>query len=89
MTATYRRTAATMSTDVGDDVVALQAERGFAFGMEEVTASVWRLLEQPRNLDSLVGALTTEYDVEESQCREDVGALLDRMEAEGLVEQVQ
>jgi hypothetical protein len=89
MTATYRRTAATMSTDVGDDVVALQAERGFAYGMEEVTASVWRLLEQPRNLDSLVGALTDEYDVEEAQCRDDVGALLDRMEAEGLVEQVQ
>ncbi len=54
MSAIYRRTAATMSTEVGDDVVALQAERGFAYGMEEVTATVWRLLEQPRDLNALV-----------------------------------
>ena len=89
MSATYRRTAATMSTDVGNDVVALQAERGFAYGMEDVTASVWRLLEQPRDLDALVADLTAEYEVEEAQCRDEVGALLERMAAEGLVEQVQ
>lgn len=89
MTATFRRTAATMSTEVGDDVVALQAERGFAYGMEYVTASVWKLLEQPRDLDSLVVALIAEYDVEEGQCRSEVDALLDRMETEGLVEKVQ
>lgn len=88
MTATFRRTAATMSTEVGDDVVALQAERGFAYGMEDVTASVWKLLEQPRDLESLVGALTAEYDVDEGQCRTEVGALLDQMAAEGLVEQL-
>ena len=89
MTATFRRTAATMSTEVGDDVVALQAERGFAYGMEDVTASVWKPLEQPRDLDSLVGALMAEYDVDEGQCRTEVGALLDQMAAGGLVEQVQ
>ncbi|WP_426267485.1 PqqD family protein [Sphingomonas sp. LHG3443-2] len=89
MSATYRRTAATMSTEVGDDVVALQADRGFAYGMEQVTASVWKLLEQPRDLDALVGALTAEYEVDEDECRHEVGALLERMTAEGLVEQVQ
>lgn len=89
MSATFRRTAATMSTEVGDDVVALQAERGFAFGMEEVTASVWKLLEQPRDLDALVAALTAEYDVDGGECRADVGALLEWMTAEGLVEEVQ
>lgn len=89
MSATYRRTTATMSTEVGDDVVALQAERGFAYGMEEVTAAVWKLLEQPRDLDSLVAALTAEYDVAEGQCRSEVAALLDRMVAEELVEEVE
>ena len=89
MSATYGRTSATMSTGVGDDVVAPQAERGFAFGMEEVTASVWKLLKQPRDLDGLVAGLTAEHEVDESQCREEVGALLERMTAEGLMEQVQ
>ena len=87
MSVTYRRTAATMSADVGNDVVALQAERGYAFGMEEVTAAVWRLLEQPRDLDEIVAALTSEYDVEESQCRAEIVDLLAQMTVEGLVEQ--
>lgn len=86
MTATYRRTAATMSTEVGDDVVALQAERGYAYGMEEVTAEVWRLLDTPRDLDSIVARLTQTYDVEEQRCRAEIGALLDQLTAEGLVE---
>ena len=88
MTVTFRRTGATMSTEVGNDVVALQAERGFAYGMEEVTAAVWKLLDQPRDLDEIVASLTADYDVGEEQCRAEVGALLDRMAGEGLVEQV-
>jgi hypothetical protein len=88
MSVTFRRTTATMSTEVGNDVVALQAERGFAYGMEEVTADVWKLLEQPRDLDSIVARPSADYEVEESQCRSEVGALLERMTAEGLVEQV-
>ncbi|NJC06120.1 hypothetical protein GGQ97_001913 [Sphingomonas kaistensis] len=88
MSATYRRTAATMSTDVGDDVVALQADRGFAYGMEEVTATVWRLLEEPRGIDDLVARLTSEYEVDDAQCRAEVVALLEQMTSEGLVEEV-
>lgn len=88
MSVTFRRTPTTMSTDVGDDVVALQAERGFAYGMEEVTAAVWKLLDEPRDLDTIVARLTAQYAVDDEQCRAEVGALLDRMTSEGLVEEV-
>jgi hypothetical protein len=88
MSVAFRRTPATMSTEVGDDVVALQAERGFAYGMEEVTAAVWKLLEEPRDLDTIVTHLMAEYEVDEDQCRADTGALLERMTSEGLVEEV-
>lgn len=89
MSTIYRRTAATMSAEVGHDVVALQAERGMAFGMEAVTAAVWRLLEQPRDLQFLVAALTEEYEVDPEECRAEVAYLLFQMTAEGLVEQEQ
>nr|WP_314445210.1 PqqD family protein [uncultured Sphingomonas sp.] len=88
MSATYRRTEATMSTEVGEDVVALQADRGFAYGMEAVTASVWKLLDEPRGVDAIVASLTAEYDIDEERCRAEIGALLDQMAAEGLVEEV-
>lgn len=89
MSLIYRRNAATMSAEVGEDVVALQADRGFAYGMEEVTAAVWRLLEQPRDLSSIVHALTQQYDVDPEECRTDIADLLSEMTAEGLVEQEQ
>jgi hypothetical protein len=89
MTATFRRTAATLSTEVGDDVVALQAERGFAYGMEEVTAELWRLLETPQNLDAIVARLTATYDVDIDRCRAEISTILGQLTAEGLVEKVQ
>ena len=82
----YRRTAATLFAEIDQDVVALQADRGFCFGMEEVTADVWRLLAEPRSVEELCAELMTLYDVAPDTCRADVEALLRQMEAEGLIE---
>lgn len=84
----YRRSPQALSAEVGDDIVALQAERGFAFGLEGVTAAVWQLLDQPRSEDEIVAALLADYDVAESQCRADVAELLGKMRDEGLIEDV-
>jgi hypothetical protein len=84
----YRRSADALSADVGEDVVALQAARGFAYGMEGVTASVWQKLSQPITLDALVEVLLDEYEVDEAQCRREVTALLEQLVAEQLVEEL-
>lgn len=78
-----------MSADVGDDVVALHVPRGFAYGMEGVTAAVWQLLEQTRSEGEIVAALMDAYDVEEAECRADTAELLRQMVDEGLVERVE
>lgn len=88
MTDRFRRSPQALSADVGDDVVALQAERGFAYGMEGVTAAVWQRLEQPTSLDEFVAALGEEYEVSAEQCRSEVAGLLDQLLAEGLIERV-
>ncbi|GAA4015609.1 hypothetical protein GCM10022280_12990 [Sphingomonas swuensis] len=84
----YQRSADALSADVGDDVVALQAVRGFAYGMEGVTAAVWQGLEQPATLAELVALLRESYDVDEELCRTEVAELLAQFIAEGLVEEV-
>lgn len=82
----YRRNSAVLSAEVDDDVVALQADRGFAYGMEQVTASVWRALQQPKSVDELVAILRNEFEVSETECRADLDELLDEMTREGLIE---
>lgn len=81
----FERNPAVMAADVGEDVVALLAERGACVGMEKVTADVWRLLEEPSNLHRLCAALTDQYEVDAQTCRDDLGELLAEMVRAGLI----
>ena len=73
-------------SEVGADIVALNISGGFAYGMEKVTADVWRLLEQPRDVDGICKALLEQYDVDPAVCRDDVSRLLEQLRSEGLIE---
>ena len=82
----YRRAADVLHSPVGDDVVALRVAGGRCFGMEDVTAEVWRQLDSPAGLDAICAALLDRYDVDPATCRAEVGQLLDQMVGAGLVE---
>jgi hypothetical protein len=82
----YKRSEKALVADVGDDIVALNIERGFTYGMTGVTAEVWQLLSQPRDLTNLCDELLNRYEVDAKTCREEVSQLLDEMTAEGLLE---
>lgn len=89
MTSTrYRHSPEALHADVGEDVVALQVQRGQCFGMEKVTADVWRLLDEELTLDEICERLISDYDVEPEICRADVAQLLDTMRNEGLIEAI-
>ena len=86
--ARYRRSRDALHADVGQDVVALQVNRGQCFGMEKVTADVWKLLEEELTLAEICDRLHQDYDVDEATCRTDVEKLLALLTEEGLVETV-
>jgi hypothetical protein len=83
--ALYRRHPDAMADHIGDDVVALQRQSGKAYGMQDVTAALWRWLDDPATLDMLVARATDAYDVEPGTARVEIAALLNRMEQAGLV----
>ncbi|WP_300974419.1 PqqD family protein [Sphingomonas sp. LHG3406-1] len=85
----FRHSPDALSADVGEDVVALQAVRGFAFGMEGVSASVWKLLDRARSISEIVADLLERFDVDPEECEADVAELLGQLEAEGLIEKVE
>lgn len=84
----YRRSPGALHAAVGDDVVALHVRNGRCFGMEHVSADVWRYLDPPAGLDEICSRLVKEYDVDPDTCRSDVEELLAIMQREGLVEAV-
>lgn len=82
----YQRSPSILFGEIGDDVVALSVSRGLCYGMENVTATVWGLLEEPRSLNHICNALAQQYEVDPNRCRDEVAALLSQMQEEGLVE---
>lgn len=84
----FQRSKDVLFTQVGDDVIALNVERGLCFGMEEVARAVWNLLEEPTDVGSLCDRLIDCYDVDPERCRAEVGALIDELVAGDLVQAV-
>lgn len=85
----YKLSDKALFTSLGDDIVALNVERGRCYGMEKVTAKIWELLASPLTLNELCQKLIELYEVDPETCRSDVEALLLDLEAEGLVERHQ
>lgn len=85
MTDIYYRKTELLEAELGAEIVALDADSGICFGFNEVTSTVWRLLEKPRSSDEIRRALEDEYDVGSEQCRSELSELLDELVEKGVV----
>jgi len=75
-----------VSCDLEGEAAVLNLNTGVYNGLDEVGASVWRMLDGPRRVDELVDALLGEYEVDREECQRDVIALLGELAVRGLVE---
>lgn len=82
----YRRAVSLMEADLGDELVALDADAGNCFGFNAVATAVWRNLESPKAFDELRDELLARYDVSAEDCSAELQALLDDLIDKGLVE---
>lgn len=73
-------------SDLAGEAVILNLNSGLYFGLNEVGASIWNLIQQPRTVSSIQDVIMEEYEVERDQCECDLLELLQRLEAEGLIE---
>lgn len=75
-----------VSTTLGDEPVILGAEAGEYFGLNEVGAKIWELVQQPVQVSEICAAVCAEYAVEPAQCERDVIELLRALEERGLLD---
>ena len=81
----YRRATELMEAELGDELVALDAERGECFGFNDIATVIWRNLERPKSFAQLRDVLLAEYDVAPGQCEAELRELLDDLLAKGLL----
>ena len=76
-----------VSCDVADEAVLLSMRDGEYYGLNDVGASIWRLIRQPRTVLELRDALLDEYaDVDSEECEQAVVAFLMELMSLKLVE---
>lgn len=74
------------SSDLGGAVVILNLEKGAYHGLNEAGALIWSLVQQPRTVLEIRNAIMDEYDVDQSQCEQDLLAVLDELASHKLIE---
>lgn len=75
-----------ISAMLGKDAVILNATQGKYYGLNPVGARVWELIEKPAAIREILHTLLEEYEVESERCQADLFALIEQMQAAGLVE---
>jgi hypothetical protein len=73
---TYVRSRDLLEAELGDELVALDAEDGLCFGFNDVATSIWRRLEQPTRLNALIDDLRKDYEVSREDCASDIRDVL-------------
>lgn len=76
----YVHAPSIMATNIGDDsVVMMDVDLASYFGLEDVGASVWKLLAAPHTIDQLVHKLTEIYEVEPDVCRRETSEFVEAL----------
>jgi hypothetical protein len=75
-----------ISCDLAGEAAIVDFKSGLYYGLDEVAASVWKLIAAPRTINEICAALVAEYEVEPDICERDVVALLNALSDRGLVE---
>jgi Coenzyme PQQ synthesis protein D (PqqD) len=68
------------------EAIVLNMKSGTYFGMDQVGALIWNLLDKPRTVGEIREAIVREYEVDSDTCERDLTSFLDSLESAGLIE---
>ena len=83
--ARIRRGADVLHRVLEGEAVLVHLAKGLYFGLDEVGTLSWERIGTGATLDDLVDAVTAAYEIDRPRARADIQALLDDLEAQGLV----
>jgi Coenzyme PQQ synthesis protein D (PqqD) len=75
-----------ISCELDGEAAILNLKDGVYYGLDEVGASVWSLMQQPRKVSEIRDALLQQYEVDAPRCEQDLFALLSELLNRGLIE---
>jgi hypothetical protein len=86
ISALVQRSANQVACDMGSEVVILDLTSGMYYGLDDLGARIWSLIEHPASLGTIRDAIMTDYDVDAATCERDILTFVQQMKSVGLVE---
>lgn len=87
LTSKVHASADHVACDLDDETVLLSLRTGEYYGLNEVAARVWKLIQQPATVDEILSALLAEFEADDvDRCREEVLLLLTQLRELQLIE---
>lgn len=71
--------------EVSGEMVLLDLKREIYFGLNEVGARIWEMINDGKSLDDVLDAIVSEFDVERSQADEDLHSLISSLAERELI----
>lgn len=75
-----------VSCDLAGEAAILNVQKGVYYGLDAAGARIWSLVQEPREVAEIHRIIIAEYDVEPERCLRDLFELLEKLQAEGLIE---
>ncbi|MET0283415.1 MAG: PqqD family protein [Polyangiales bacterium] len=75
-----------VSTSLGHEAVILGADAGEYFGLNEVGARIWELVQQPVQVSEICSQICAEYEARADEVERDVLELLTELRERGLLD---
>ena len=73
------------SGELQGEAVVLNSADGTYYGLSEVAADVWKLVQEPRAMREIVDGVVATYDVDRETCRQDIEEMVRDLLTKGLV----
>jgi hypothetical protein len=73
-------------SDMDGEKVMLSIAKGKYYNLGDIGGEIWELIQTPNSIEDVIATLTSQYDVEQSVCQEQVLSFLGTLAEEGLIE---
>ncbi len=83
-----RRVDDVLATEIDDQTVMMDIDRGSYFGLNQTGTRIWALLAEPMAIGELRDRLMEQFDVPREQCEQQVVDYLESLLDRGLLEVV-
>ena len=81
----YIQNKEVIQSSVGAEVVMLDVESGYYFGLNSVASVIWDMMKEKIELNTLVENLMKEFDVDKATCELDTLELLQEMKGKKII----